>query len=408
MIIVFWKLSSKMTPFDPRWIIDGTLFLFCRCFLIVALVGLTANSLVSSGEAPPEIGHLQMISAENEAEIPTQYEQLVLLFHCEPGVQFTGYLVAQNEGYFQEEGLPPVDIRGYRPTARGDIEMLAGRAQFCTIMLSRAYYVRVKEKDRCVAISQIAQQATSGIMIRGDLHPDIHALSDFSGYRLGIFFRGRESVLAAAKTLNLNIKPVDYMNDGLALLRRGVVDGVCYSSYGSLVYTHYSKYTDIIRVFPLSETGCEMPEDALICTKKFMYAHPEICQKFVRALWRGWKKAKDDRKLSLNVLKAYYDREGYFFDEHITSEQLDLWFDVLELQPVLEDNGILSRDQFAHMVQLYIDTDMLPTDDVVSYDDYFYPVMRPETMERIKAENEAESKKAEDAASPESDHGGAP
>ena len=327
-------------------------------------------------------------SEEPEAPVPDHFDKLTVLFHLEPGVPFVGFLVAQSEGYYAEEGLPPIEFVHMTPAESGNREMRAGRAQFATIWTARSM-LAAAHGDGCVSIAQVLRKSSSGIVVRTDVHPNIRSLSDLASHRVGIFFRGWENATILFHSLGIEIDPIYYQGMGLNLLRQDAAEAICYSSYGSAEVLKCSKYRDHLLFLPFAEAGFDLPEDCLTCTKAFLFKHPDICEKFVRATTRGWAKALSDREKALLAIQKSLESEKDIFDRKIVRAQFEEWKRLIQSQDPAE-RSILSPEQFDRIFTLLKEAGLIEPENTLSYERYFYPVLLPETRTRIEAEKNAE------------------
>ncbi|MDO5567156.1 MAG: hypothetical protein Q4G59_10910, partial [Planctomycetia bacterium] len=115
-----------------------------------------------------------------------------------------------------------------------------------------------------------------------------------------------------------------------------------------------------------------------------LFKHPEICQKFVRASFRGWKKAFEDKEKAIQILTAWYKEQNMLVDATVSMDQLCAFEEVMNFQSVLENNGGLSRKNYQFMVDRMIRAKLISKENVPLYDDLYYPVLQSDTMERLK------------------------
>jgi NitT/TauT family transport system substrate-binding protein len=71
---------------------------------------------------------------------------------------------------------------------------------------------------------------------------------------------------------------------------RGVVDvasAMYYNEYHKLIEAGIRE--EDLNTFMFSKHGLDFPEDGIYTTTEFRKAHPDICQKVIRAVHKGWK-----------------------------------------------------------------------------------------------------------------------
>ena len=366
----------------PRKALVNSEKFFCRLwglffFLIFgfALLGPVSGGRADDPDAPP-------------------LESITFALYSGSEIPSLGYLIAQEKGYYAEEGLPPVKLTWLADDSLGASEHVAGNVHFSTVWTSHCYRFFCNGSD-IVTIAQVARHPSSSILIQSDRHPDVDTLYRLPGHQFGIYFRWEENAAILKQKLDLTTDPVYFKSGGLMLLRQGVIDALYTCSYLAPVNRHFSRYRNVTKFFPLEAIGLGMPEDAISCSKSFLFQYPEICQKFVRASFRGQQTAVNDRAVALDTLKRYSDKHKVIFDETVVSRQLDEWAKILDMDPGLERNGELPKAEFNNMRELMIDCGLIRKESALGYEEFFYPVMRPETIERIRKEAAAKEKPSE-------------
>lgn len=325
---------------------------------------------------------------EPEAPIPDQYDELTVLLHAEAGVPFVGYMVAQNEGYYEEEGLPPIKFKHITSDLSGNREMRAGRAQFCTIWATRSIRCAALG-DGCVSITQVMPRSTSGFVVRSDLHPNIRSIDDLVGCRVGVFFRGWEDASTVLNINKIHCETFFYQGNGLNLLRRNAVDAICYCSYSAAITLKSTKYRNNLLFLPFADEGFDIPEDCITCTKSFLFKHPDICEKFVRATYRGWEKAEADSEKAMAAIKSDCEASGIFFNRKLAMQQFKEWKKLMDFVDSEKLRGILTREQFEQIMTTLKKSELLDEEKTLSYENYFYPMTLPETVLRVESERNA-------------------
>ena len=326
--------------------------------------------------------------AEPEIPPPETLKELTVCFNMPPGVQYVGFLVAIKEGFYREEGLPPVRVYQLPDNTTLTREHRSGRATFSVVWLPRAYRYYAAGSG-IVPIAQLRLQGVGGILFRSDYHPNVKEPEDLRGLRLGYYFRCEENFLPIFEKTGLDVIPVPHRGYGLDLLRCRAIDAILFTSYGAEVVLKYSSTRDNIKTFPAEECGATpLPQDAIVCTKSLLFQNPELCQKFVRATLRGKNRAMEDKECAIAALRDYYADTKQIFDENIVRTQFDIWFETRETDPCLE-KGLLPREKFDRVRDTLVAAKMVDANNPPSYEEFFYPVLLPETIARIETERKA-------------------
>lgn len=311
------------------------------------------------------------------------YDSLAILVERNVAVNVTGFLVAISEGYYEAEGLPPVTAVLQDANTTVLDGFYSGRIQFATNMLPRICRY-VSDGYEMVVLAQLIPHSTFGIAIRTDLNPDIHSFKDFSGKKVAVYYRDEENFYIPFSSLNLKVTMVPVQTHGSILLRKGVVQGIGTHSYDYPIVANFMKYRDRIRFLSFADIGYDLPEDCLICHREFLFRHPEMCQKFVRASFRGWKKAFEDKPKAIKILTDWYRKQNSLVDTTVSMDQLEAFEKVMNFKPVLEDNGKFSKAAYQSMIDRMIRARLVSKDKVPSFEQLCYPVMQSETMARLK------------------------
>lgn len=325
------------------------------------------------------------LSAQEAATepIPQKLDKITILFNYEPSVRFAGFLAAQENGFFQAEGLPPVEFCCLDERHDMLSEIRDGHAQFATVWTPYAYHAACADGD-VVVISQALQHSALGIMYRIDRFPNLKKFEDFKELKIGSYFRASENIAMIGHHFGFPSEPVFYIRNGLILLRYGALDALYYNAYDAKIIVENSKYRDRCAFLPLIDSGIDLPEDSMICLRGFLEAQPEICAKFVRALFRGWLFVKNNREQALPIIKKYYDHSGVMYDDFLVDAQLDEWEKYSCITEDIEKNGRLSSERFDQMRQMMINAGLVDAEKAPAYEDFFVPVMLPETITRLR------------------------
>lgn len=221
-------------------------------------------------------------------------------------VQFAGMYVAQEEGYYTEEGLTvtfdPVALKqqlSYEKVLTGENDIGVAAPEELIIARSQGKPVQ--------AIAVVFQ--LNPVVFMAPKEAGINSPNDFVGKTVGLS-PGQGTIMYEAMMANLYVDRtkineiqdltfffkkcwesadacVDYATNGLALARQ---EGLEFTT-----------------IWP-AEYGVSFYGDVIFTTDEFIKKHPDVVERFVRATLKGWQKAVDDPELGTTHTLAF-DRD---------------------------------------------------------------------------------------------------
>lgn len=323
-----------------------------------------------------------------------EYSTLRVLFHLRKPVRFTAFLMAQEEGFYAAEGLPPIEFVWLDNSSNVNVSPRNDDVQFMTNRLARVYRLACLGNP-AVSIDQISTRSALGVLYRKELFPDVTKLEHLQHLKLGTFYRVLEEPLVTCVKAKLPKDIVYFCGDGQILLRTGAIDGLYCSEIDLPKLMEYTKWRDDFGFLPLAGTESDLPGQSMNCRLDFAAKFPDLCEKFARASYRGLQAAMQNPARAREVLKKYYDQLKLVYDEVIITEQLKICVPLTDPKERLEDNGDFSREQFETMKSHLIDAGLISEETAVSYDDFIFPILKPGTKERLQAAWEREKAKIE-------------
>ncbi|MFC0245003.1 ABC transporter substrate-binding protein [Falsochrobactrum ovis] len=214
--------------------------------------------------------------------------------------QFAGYYVAQDKGFYEEEGLD-VEIKPGGPDVAPPQVIAGGGADVVVDWMPSALATR----EKGVPLVNIAQPfEKSGMMLTCLKESGITKPEDFKGRTLGVWFGGNEYPFLSWMN-HLNI-PTDGGPDGVTVLKQGFnVDPLIQKQADCISTMTYNEYWQVIDagisedqlvVFPYEEQGVATLEDGLYVLEKSLEddAMVDKLARFVRASMKGWKYAAEN------------------------------------------------------------------------------------------------------------------
>lgn len=222
--------------------------------------------------------------------------------------QFAGYYVAQDMGFYEEEGLD-VTINAGGPDIAPEQVIAGGGADVITTWMAAALAAR----ERGVPLVNIAQPFKSGgLQLTCLRSAGVETTDDFAGKTLGVWFFGNEYPFYAwMAQLGL---PTDGSEGGVEVLRQAFnVDPLLQGQADCISVMTYNEYgqvldagitPDELATFNYLEEGIGMLEDGLYVMEDRL-EDPEFADqmvRFVRASMKGWKYAEENPEEAAQIV----------------------------------------------------------------------------------------------------------
>jgi NitT/TauT family transport system substrate-binding protein len=212
--------------------------------------------------------------------------------------QFAGYYVAQDKGFYEEEGLD-VEIKPGGPDIAPPQVIAGGGADVVVDWMPSA----LASREKGVPLVNIAQPfQASGMMLTCLKESGVASPDDFKGRTLGVWFYGNEyPFLSWMSHLGIGTEGGE---DGVTVLKQGFnVDPLLQKQADCVSTMTYNEYWQVIDagltpedlvVFKYEEQGVSTLEDGLYVLEQNLEdpAFAAKMVKFVRASMKGWKYAE--------------------------------------------------------------------------------------------------------------------
>ncbi len=235
-----------------------------------------------------------------------------------PQAQFAGYFVAQDKGFYADEGLDVniLDGGNVNPT----VQVGSGNADFGTDWVANMLTQREKGLD-VVTIAQMFQ--ASGYRLVALKSSGITSIQDLAGKTVGVWGFGNEfaaqAVFAAAGfTSNLDptvknpdIKTVVYAFDPSLVFpnKVDVASAMTYNELDQIVGLGYP-LSSLVILNP-ADVGANLLEDNIFTTPKVLNSSNfkgsgltgmQVAERFLRASIKGWQYAIDHQKEAVDIV----------------------------------------------------------------------------------------------------------
>jgi ABC-type nitrate/sulfonate/bicarbonate transport system substrate-binding protein len=226
-------------------------------------------------------------------------------FKAQANLPFVGVYVAQEKGYFREQGLD-VQIRHAQSGEHLQL-LLANEVQFATANGAQVVQ-RNAEGLPLVSIALIGQKSEQGFAVGAN--SGINTVGDWAGKRLG--YKGTVPVefLAIAKANGLNPMRVSQVRVGFdpRILSEGQVDILAVfvsNEPGQLERIGYGT-----KVFDPSDYGIAALGLTYVTNQDLLAKDPDLVSRFTKAALRGIEYADANRNEALDIVMKYAPQEN--------------------------------------------------------------------------------------------------
>ena len=214
--------------------------------------------------------------------------------------QFAGYYVAQDKGFYEEEGLNVTILPGGPDIAPPQV-LAGGGADVMLNWMPSALAAR----EKGLPVVNIAQPfKTSGLMLTCWKDTGITSVEDFKGKTIGVWFFGNEyPFLSWMSQAGIS---TDGGDDGVTVLKQGFnvdpllqrqadcISTMTYNEYGQVLDAGVNP--DELVTFKYEDQGVATLEDGMWVLEENLQnpAFVEKMVRFVRASMKGWKYAEEN------------------------------------------------------------------------------------------------------------------
>lgn len=212
-----------------------------------------------------------------------------------PQSQFMGYYIAQEKGYYKDEGLDVTILPGGSDIIP-EQQVNNGVANIGVTWTSSL--LKYQEKGwKLKEIAQIFQK--SGMLLVSKKSSNITSVNDFKGKKVASWFGGNEYELYALlgkyglnKNKDVTLVQQDFTMNQLISGKVDVAQAMTYNEYG-LLLENGLKASDL-NVINVNDEGVAMMEDNLFVNDAWASKNKETIVKFLKASIKGWQTACAD------------------------------------------------------------------------------------------------------------------
>lgn len=221
--------------------------------------------------------------------------------------QFAGFYMAQEKGYFADEGLS-VELRPRQPEQDVITEVLEQRAQYgisdAMLLLHHAQGAPV------VLVAAIMQHSPNTIVTLGE--SGVAQPRDLKNQRLSFYDNGAEgldilAMLADHDVLSQGFARVDWQQR-IPMLLNGSIDAITAYTYSDTFELREAGIN--INIIHPRHYGLDFYGDILFTSREEAREHPERVAALRRAVLRGWEYALNNKSETVDfVFEHYNDRQ---------------------------------------------------------------------------------------------------
>ncbi|WP_310830630.1 ABC transporter substrate-binding protein [Paenibacillus pedocola] len=307
----------------------GGLLMAVMIMIISLLAGCGGNNNNNAPAAEATAGTEASASPETAATTEPAADPVTVKLQLKwvPQAQFAGYFLAQDKGYYAEEGLN-VEILPGGPDIVPEQQVAGGSADIGVDWVASLLTSQEQEMP-LVQIAQIFQK--SGLVLVSKKEAGISGPADLKGKKVGNWMGGNEfEILALFDKYKLDSnKDLNFTKQGFTMdqFLGGEIDAASAMTYNEYqVVLESGIKAEDLNVIDMNDEGVAMLEDNLFANKEWLAENKETAAKFVRASLKGWKDAIADPEAAVDSVMKLAE-EGSTTREH----QLTMMTEVAKL-----------------------------------------------------------------------------
>ena len=238
------------------------------------------------------LGYFAYTKVINKDETPTEMDEMTLQLKWIEQAQFMGFLVAKEQGYYEDENIDMTILPGGVGINPVDV-LIAGEADVAVAWTGNVLPA-ISKGEELINIGQGMQASAMRLMALKE--SGIEEPADIEGKKIGTWPGGNELEPYAfiEKQGFDKDRDVTLVNQGFDMnqLLNGEIDlasAMIYNEYWLPIEDGYSESD--FTVFDMEEEGAGMLQDALFVEKAYLDANEDLLVRFMRATIKGWEYA---------------------------------------------------------------------------------------------------------------------
>lgn len=234
-------------------------------------------------------------------------EKITFMPAWTPQAQFIGFYVAQEKGFYAEEGLDvAIEHMGINSSKSGILRIAEGEVDIIGSHPIQSLLAR-EGGLKIVNVLQIAQN-TALMVVSHKPIPDIKSLN---GMKVGRWKSGFSEICEVCLTSNnVEVEWIPFLS-GINLFISKAVDATVVMSYNEMnsILEAVGDIPDD-HIIKFSDYGYNIPEDGLYVTEEYLATHGDEVAKFCEATKKGWLWCYEHKEEALDILMDYVARTG--------------------------------------------------------------------------------------------------
>jgi NitT/TauT family transport system substrate-binding protein len=252
-----------------------------------------------------------------QPEDQTPNDQLTLQLKWIEQAQFMGFLVAQKQGYYEEEGIDIKILPGGVGINPVDV-LVAGEADVAVAWTGNVLPA-ISQGEDLVNIGQGMQR--SGMRLMALKSSGIEKPEDIAGKKIGTWPGGNELEPYAFIEMQGLDKDRDVtlvsQNFDMNQLLNGEIDlasAMIYNEYWLPIEQGYNE--EDFTVFDMEEEGAGMLQDALFVQREFLENNEDLLVRFMKATIKGWEYAIANPEESVDLMELDFTQNDVTARDH--------------------------------------------------------------------------------------------
>jgi NitT/TauT family transport system substrate-binding protein len=231
--------------------------------------------------------------------------------------QFMGFLVAQELGYYEDEGIDIEILPG--GVGINPIDVLIAKDADVAVAWTGNVLPYISQGEELVSIGQGMQR--SGMRLMALKSSGIEEPADIAGKKIGTWLGGNELEPYAFIEMQGLDRDRDVtlvsQNFDMNQLLNGEIDlasAMIYNEYWLPIEEGYSP--DEFTVFDMEQEGAGMLQDALFVEKEYLDENEDLLVRFLRASIKGWEYAIENPEESVDLMGLDFTQNDVTAKDH--------------------------------------------------------------------------------------------